>query len=114
MGDVVLERGGTDVSAVEAELRKFNWGALLLGWVWAFGHRLWLWGILGLIPLVGLVVQIGQGFQGNRMAWERGGYASAEELRRKERRWAWASLWVYLATFLLFFGIGLLGGSSEA
>jgi hypothetical protein len=110
MGDVALETRRTETIGVEEELQKFNWGGFLLGWIWAFGHRVWLWGILGLIPFVGIVVMFVLGFRGNRLAWERGTYAGAEELRQKERKWAWASLWVYLAFFLLGIVIGLVGG----
>jgi hypothetical protein len=113
MGDVALEQR-TDTANVEGELRKFNWGAFLLNWIWAFGHGLWLWGILGLIPLVGTIVMFVLGFKGNRWAWEKGDYTGAEDLRRRERKWAWAALWVYLGIFVLAFLIGLLAGSSES
>jgi len=39
--------------------------------------------------------------------WERGGYESREELRRKERTWAWAYLWFVLAALAI--GAGVAG-----
>jgi hypothetical protein len=115
MSDAAIETRRDETTDVEWELRKFNWGAFLLSWIWAFGHRLWLWGILGLLPLVGTVVMFVLGFKGNRWAWEKGSYASAEELRRKERKWAWAALWVYAGVFVGGFLIGLaIGAASEA
>ena len=91
------------------ELRRFNWGGFLLGWVWAFGHRLWLWGALGLIPLVSVVVQLVLGFRGNRIAWENGSYESEEELRRKERVWAWAAVCVWLGVLVFLLVISFAG-----
>jgi len=95
------------------ELDKWNWGAFLWGGIWAIGHRLWAKGIIGLlltlIPLVGIVVGIVFALKGNRWIWERGGYDSHEELRAKERKWAWAYLWFVLAVFAIGFVVGLAG-----
>ena len=41
--------------------------------------------------------------KGNRWIWERGCYGSHEELRAKERKWAWAYLWVALTIFVVAF-----------
>jgi hypothetical protein len=90
------------------ELDKWNWGAFLWGAIWALGHRLWGKGILALVVtiitlgLAGLVFQIWFALKGNRMIWERGGYSTREELRQKERKWAWAYLWVTLAWVALY------------
>ena len=95
------------------ELDKWNWGAFLWGFIWAFGHRLWAKGIIGLllsiIPFGALFVAIWYGLKGNRWIWERGGYDSHEELRAKERRWAWAYLiffvaWIALVVLLVAVG----------
>ena len=81
------------------ELTKWNWGAFLWGPIWALGHRLWVHGVVGLvlsfIPFVGLGVSVYFALKGNRWAWDRGGYSSHEELRAKERAWAWAALVFY-------------------
>lgn len=97
----------TDPDAIPGqkdELDKWNWGACLWTWIWAIGHRRWLHGIVGL--LVGLVIPIVTnvyfGLKGNKLAWETGAYGSKEELRERERRWAWA--------FLIFVGVLLAIG----
>jgi hypothetical protein len=90
------------------ELDKWNWGAFLWGSIWALGHRLWGKGILALVVTLitfgigSLVFQIWFALKGNRYIWERGGYSSKEELRQKERKWAWAYLWVTLAWIALY------------
>ena len=45
----------------------------------------------------------------NRWIWERGGYASHEELRVKERKWAWAFLWFVVAMFVFYLPAALFG-----
>ena len=83
--DVVLS-GGKD------ELDKWNWGAFLWTWIWAFGHRRWGQGLLWLVVsfFIPLVANVYLGVKGNRFAWETGNYSSREELRASQRRWVWA------------------------
>lgn len=100
--DEAVTTGGKD------ELDKWNWGAFLWGVIWAFGHRLWKQALIGLAIMVvtlgigGIGVQVWYALKGNRWVWERGGYGSKEELRRKERKWAWAYLWFTLAAIALY------------
>jgi hypothetical protein len=103
-------RGGKD------ELEKWNWGAFLWGVIWAFGHRLWKQAILSLVAtvvtlgLAGIVISVWFALKGNRWIWARGGYASKEELRQKERKWAWAYLWIFGGILVLGLVATLLGG----
>jgi hypothetical protein len=90
------------------ELDKWNWGAFLWGVIWAFGHKLWKQALIGLLitavtlGIAGIGVQIWYALKGNRWIWERGGYGSKEELRQKERKWAWAYLIVTVASIALY------------
>ncbi len=94
-------------SSTDPFLEKWNWGAFLLSWIWAFGHGLTLWGVLGLVvgfvPGVGGLVALGiaiyLGLKGNQLAWETGKYSSIEVLKETEQKWTkWA---------IIFFVIGL-------
>lgn len=98
------------------ELDKWNWGAFLWGIIWAFGHRLWKQAIIGLVITIvtlsigSIGVSVWYALKGNRWSWERGGYGSKEELRQKERKWAWAYLWVIIASIALGILLAVLGG----
>ena len=97
------------------ELDKWNWGAFLWTVIWALGHKLWKQAIIGLLITVvtlgigNIGVAIWYALKGNRWIWERGGYSSKEELRQKERKWAWAYLWVTVAWIALFVLLAALG-----
>jgi hypothetical protein len=112
-GSAAAAIGGTD------ELQKWNWGAFLGVSIWAFGHRLWGKAILSLVVslVTGGLAAIAFGtwfaLKGNRWIWERGGYASHEELRAKERKWAWAFLWLTVGLFVLCFLFAALAGSND-
>lgn len=94
------------------ELLKWNWAAFFWTWIWAFGHRLWLQGLIGLVVgiFVPLAPNIYFALKGNRLAWENGTYSSREELRTRERRWAWAAAILYAAIAVILVLVVLAGG----
>lgn len=75
------------------ELDKWNWAAFLWGPVWAIGHNVWI-GLLTLVPYVGLVMNLVQGAKGNRWAWEKNHYDSAERYAAKQKKWVQAWFWI--------------------
>ena len=93
------------------QLDRWNWGAAVFSWIWALGHRLWVYALLGLVlSLIPLAAFIVFGLKGNEWAWERGGYSSVEELRAKERTWAIAALIYVLAIVVLVIIVMAAGG----
>ena len=86
------------------------------GVIWAFGHKLWKQALIGLaisvvtLGIAGIGVSIWYALKGNRWAWEAGNYSSKEELRQKERKWAWAYLWLTVAFIALGILLAILGG----
>jgi hypothetical protein len=105
----------TPVAGGKDELDKWNWGAFLWTVIWALGHKLWKQAIIGLLISIvtlgigSIGVAIWYALKGNRWIWERGGYSSKEELRQKERKWAWAYLWVTVVWIALFVLLAALG-----
>jgi hypothetical protein len=111
-GTLVWRRGWADWASVEAtELQDFvprkaampapaavpdgvkawSWGGFLLNWIWAIRFRVW-WGLLALVPVVGLGIAIWLGIKGREMAWRKGGWTSAAEFNRVQRRWSVAGV----------------------
>lgn len=82
--------------ALPSELKKWNWGASLLGWIWAVGNKAYLMAILGiiiiLIPYVGWLVSIILfGIKGNEWAWESKKWDNLEHFKRVQKLWRnWA------------------------
>jgi hypothetical protein len=86
-------------TAAPAEVKRWNWGAFLLTWIWGIGNQVWI-ALLALIPIVGLVMMFVLGAKGNEWAWEKGRWDSVEAFHRTQRKWAIAGL--------IVFGLGLL------
>ena len=97
---------------VEAELRKWNWGAFLLTWIWAIGNRVWI-GLIALIPIVGLVMMFVLAIKGNRWAWEKKDWRDIEHFHSTQRKWAIAGLVLIVLGIVLGFVIGAIGAASE-
>ena len=74
------------------------------------GNGLCVYALLSFIPLASFILF---GLKGNEWAWQRGGYASVEELRAKERKRAIAALIVFVISILLVILVVAAGGSSE-
>jgi hypothetical protein len=100
-----LVEPATDEAAVETELRKWNWGAFLLGPIWGIGHGVFR-SLLTLVPIYGIYEWIMLGRQGNRWAWEQRRWDSIESFRKTQRKWA---MWGAIVSTLL---VLIIAGSS--
>jgi Tfp pilus assembly major pilin PilA len=83
-----LSRDNTVTSeGIPAGIKGWSWGAFFLHWIWAIGNRTW-WGLLALIPYVGLIVAIWLGFKGREMAWRNRRWDSVDHFNRVQKRWS--------------------------
>lgn len=70
-------------------------GALLWTQGWTFGARLYLWFLLSLIPVFGLIALFACLLFGRRWAWKQGGWASWEEFTERMKVMdAFAVIWI--------------------
>lgn len=83
------------------ELKRFNWGAFLLNWIWGVMHKQYitlLYFVACIIPVIGpLAISIWFGFTGNKWAWKSKNWESIEQFNDAQR--AWVRLWFVLAGF---------------
>jgi len=91
--------GQGKASVIPHQIRRWNWGAFFLNFLWAIGNRTWI-GLLSLVPLVGWIMPFVLGFRGNIWAWQNNKWDSLGHFMRVQRRWAiWGAvvIIVYLA-----------------
>lgn len=70
-------------------VKGWSWGAFQFNWIWACFNKTWF-GLLALIPLVGIIVSFYLGFKGRELAWQNKRWDSLEHFNRVQRRWsAW-------------------------
>lgn len=80
------------------ELKRFNWGAFLLNWIWGLMHKQYitlLYFLACFIPVIGpFAISLWFGFAGNKWAWESKQWNSVEEFNEVQRNWV--RLWFVL------------------
>ena len=68
-------------------IRKWNWGAFWMSWVWGLGNRTWI-ALLSLIPVVNLVMAFVLGAKGNAWALKNKKWESDEKFYRVQGLWS--------------------------
>jgi len=79
-----------------AAVRKWNWGAFLLTWIWGLGNKTYI-ALLGLIPVVNLVMAFVLGAKGSEWAWKNKKWESADQFTRVQGLWTAFGLGLYAA-----------------
>ncbi|MFH1381808.1 MAG: hypothetical protein ABIH70_02840 [Chloroflexota bacterium] len=113
-------------TAVPKEIRGWNWGAFLLGWIWAGGNKLWGWLIFGLVTagmafipspnntapwiasLVQFIISVVLGIKGSEWAWQRKRWDNIEHFKRTQRLWKWWGVGVAVLEFVVSIVIGII------
>ena len=97
-----------DTKVVPEEIKRFNWGALLLSGFWCVRHGLWGSLVCLFIPIFGFfIMPMVLGFKGNKWAWEKNHYESTQQFLKQQRRWciagflAWVMVPIILAITML-------------
>ncbi len=90
--------------AVLPYLPRWNWGAALAQYVWAFAHG--LYGVGTLVLLVhlcglGLFSMYWLGSVGNDLAWRHCHFKSYDEFLRKQRAWVHIGVWITIIQVVL-------------
>ena len=108
-------------AVIPSELRSWNWGALLLNWIWGIGNGTYL-AFLVFVPCLGFFMPFVLGYKGNEWAWRNKKWDSVEHFKSVQKKWALAGAAVGLASgddaverrqhALIGAGVGALAGGS--
>jgi hypothetical protein len=77
-------------SVIPKEIKKWNWGAAGLTWIWGVYHGVWVAMIVlvsAKIPFASLIVTIFLGIKGNELAWKAKKYESVEKFLAAQNKW---------------------------
>jgi hypothetical protein len=95
--DVANTSGQGRASQVPPEIRRWNWGAFTLNWIWGIGNNT-LASLATLVPLFGLFWLFVLGAKGSEWAWRNKRWDSIEHFKATQRQWAkWGAI-VWLGT----------------
>jgi cytochrome oxidase complex assembly protein 1 len=109
--------GQGERAVVPPDIKRWNWGAFLLNWIWGIGNDTYI-ALLCFVPVVNIVMPFVLGAKGSEWAWRNKRWRDVAHFRRVQRIWAIvgaALLGVGIAFFALFFTLFfVLFGRSEA
>jgi len=93
--------GQGEGALVPPEIRRWNWGAFLLNWIWGIGNDTYI-ALLSLIPLVNIVMPFVLGAKGSEWAWRNRRWRDVAHFKRVQRNWAIAGVAFFGGFFALF------------
>src|SRR5262249_4088846 len=97
--------GQGERAIVPPEIRRWNWGAFLLNWIWGVVHGTYI-ALLMFVPLVNVVMIFVLGAKGSEWAWRNTRWRDVAHFKRVHGWWAfWGP--VAGAAVFVFYGGGL-------
>ncbi|MDB5943234.1 MAG: hypothetical protein JWQ13_2800 [Ramlibacter sp.] len=98
--------GQGSAAVIPPEIAGWNWGAMLLNWIWGLGNRTYI-SLLMFVPFVNFVMFFVLGAKGNEWAWRNKTWDSVEHFKQVQRKWTIASLAVMVG-FVVLIGVSVL------
>ena len=86
---------------VPPELKGWCWSGFLWNFIWSIRNKTWF-GLLTIVPYVGLLFAIILGLKGNEWAWQNIKWQSIDHFKSEQR--SWVKWWL-----ILFVGLFMLG-----
>ncbi|MFH0864459.1 MAG: zinc ribbon domain-containing protein [Candidatus Gottesmanbacteria bacterium] len=91
--------------ALPQSLQGWNWGAAGLTWIWGLSNRVWI-SLLVIVPVINLFWWIVLGINGNKWAWQAGGYKKGEKAFEKQQHsWKIIGIIIFFLAPIAYFGI---------
>jgi hypothetical protein len=117
---------------IQKEILRWNWGAFLLGWIWALGNKLWIWLPIGLaanaislIPsqnnktfwisqICQILISVVLGIKGSEWAWKSKKWKSIEHFRKTQKTWLTWGIVFSVALFIIGIVLGVSGNNPSS
>jgi len=100
------------LARVPLEIKKWNWGAFLLNWIWGLGNKVYIM-LLCLIPYVGFIMAIVGGVKGSEWAWRYKRWDSIEHFKRVQKKWAMWGIGILVGSIVLYLIIIIIAVLAE-
>ena len=82
------------------ELKKWNWGAFFLSWIWAIANHSWV-GLLALLGPVWIIMIFILGAKGNEWAWKNRKFDNVDQFKKVQSGWAKWGLGLFVIQVIL-------------
>lgn len=108
-------------SVIPDEIRGWNWGAALLGWIWAIGNNRFDMAVYGLAVyvlsfllgpvgwLAQLTVSIILGLKGNEWSWQSKEWHNIEHFKKTQKMWTKWGIVASILNLIMVLYVGIIG-----
>jgi hypothetical protein len=93
--------GHGQFTTVPRELKRWNWGAFWLTWIWGLFNGVYI-SLLGLIPIINIFMSFYLGAKGNELAWRNRYWYREIDFLKTQKKWAIAG---WIAGILFWSGV---------
>jgi len=87
---------------VPTEIKKWNWGAFLLNWIWGVGNSTYI-ALLCFVPIINIIMIFVLGAKGNEWAWQNKKWDSIEQFKDVQKKWSWVGFIVAILGIIIWF-----------
>lgn len=119
--EFVNTSGNGQAAVLPEELKGYNWGALLLSWIWGIGNKAYitlLSFLVAFIPFIGCLAALGMniwfGFKGNEWAWQNKHFESIEHFKSNQKKWTIAGIIVMIVSIIVWIFFAMIIGAVAA
>lgn len=119
--EFVNTSGNGQAAVLPEELKGYNWGALLLSWIWGIGNKAYitlLSFLVAFIPFIGGFAALGMniwfGFKGNEWAWQNKHFESIEHFKSNQKKWTIAGIIVMIVSIIVWIFFAMIIGAVAA
>jgi len=98
------QSGKGSASIVPDEVRRWNWGAFFLNWIWGIANNVYI-SLLCFVPYVGIIMPFILGAKGNEWAWRNKKWRNVEHFRNIQKKWTIWGLVIFVIHILLIFSL---------
>ncbi len=119
--EFVNTSGNGQAAVLPEELKGYNWGALLLSWIWGIGNKAYitlLSFLVAFIPFIGGFAALGMniwfGFKGNEWAWQNKHFESVEHFKSNQKKWTIAGIIVMIVSIIVWIFFAMIIGAVAA
>ena len=117
--EFVNTSGNGQAAVLPEELKGYNWGALLLSWIWGIGNKTYitlLSFLVAFIPFIGGFAALGMniwfGFKGNEWAWQNKHFESIEHFKSNQKKWTIAGIIVTIVSIIVWIFFAMVIGAA--
>lgn len=99
-------------STIPIEIKKWNWGAFWLTWIWGICNKSYI-ALLVFVPVANIIIPFYLGANGNELAWRNRYWDDVDEFKQCQKAWSIAG-WIFIGIVIIIMSFKIKNDYNEA